>query len=228
MSDDAPESGRLRRVAVIGSGAVALLAIGFGIWHFASNDEPAPKRRVVETVQLKLLPPPPPPPPPPKVEKPPEPPKPMEQPKIQENKQVEKPKERDEPPPQPLALDAKGGAGSDAFGLGSRPGGADYIGGAGGGGRGGFGGYASLIQSAIQDALKKDERLRSGRYRISLSVWLSSAGKPERVALNSTTGDRAVDERIEQALLAMPPLRDAPPREMPQPVRLRIDARPTN
>jgi hypothetical protein len=182
---------------------------------------------VVETVQLKLVPPPP-PPPPPKVEKPPEPPKAMEQPKMKEDKPVEKPKEKDEPPPQPLALDAKGAAGSDAFGLAGRPGGADYIGGSGGGSGSRFGGYASLIQSQIQDALKKDDRLRNGRYRISLSVWLSPAGRAERVALNSTTGDREMDEHIQQALLAMPPLRDAPPRDLPQPVRLRIDARPTN
>jgi hypothetical protein len=205
-----------------------VLLLGVGIWQLAPNRDRAPPRRVVDTVQLKLIPPPPPPPPPPKVEKPPEPPQAIEQPKVREDKPVEKPKERDEPPPQPLALDAKGGAGGDAFGLAGRPGGADYIGGGSTSGGSRFGGYANLIQSQIQDALKKDERLRNGRYRISLSVWLSAAGKPERVALISTTGDQDIDERIQQALLAMPPMRDAPPRDLPQPVRLRIDARPTN
>lgn len=84
------------------------------------------------------------------------------------------------------------------------------------------------MQSQIQQTLQKDERLRHGRYRLSLSVWLTAAGKPERVALTSTTGDSEIDQRIQQVLAAMPALRDAPPRDMPQPIRLRIDARPAN
>lgn len=82
MSGDAQDNGRLRRASVIGGATAAMLAIGLGIWHFAQGGDAAPKRRVIETVQLRLVPPPPPPPPPPKAEKPPEPPKPLDQPKI--------------------------------------------------------------------------------------------------------------------------------------------------
>ncbi len=200
-----------------------LLGAGYGVYHFVSG-ESGPKKHVMEVVTLKLVePPPPPPPPPPPVQKPPEPQKMLEQPK--DEKPLDKPKEADKPP-EPLALDAKGGPGSNSFGLGGRPGGDSLIGGNGGGGGSRFGWYASIIQKQIQDALQKDDKLRNGRYRVSLAVWLSASGKPDRVKLISTTGNRDIDDHIQQALAEMPALPQAPPHDMPQPVNLRIDAKP--
>ena len=223
--NDSGERKRLwpRYAAFIGI-VLVLGGAAYEAYRLASTDDSSPKRKMVETVTMRLIAPPPPPPPPP-VERPPEPQKMMEQPKIPENKPLDKPKEPDAPPPQ-LAVDAKGGAGSDSFGLAGRPGGSDLIGGSGGSGGGKFGWYAGMIQTQIQQALQKDERLRGGKYRVSLAVWLSTAGKPERVLVTRTTGNRELDELVQQALATMPPLPQAPPRDMPQPVSLRIDARP--
>jgi protein TonB len=108
--------------------AVVLLAAGYGIASVIGGDT-TPRKRVMETVALKLIAPPP---PPPKQEPPPPPPKLVEPQKIDPPiDKPEAPKPADAPPPGPLALDAKGGAGSDSFGLGGKPGGADFTGGGG-------------------------------------------------------------------------------------------------
>ena len=105
---------------------LVFLAGAFGVYHVVTGD--SPKKRVLDTVAIKLVPPPPPP-----KDPPPEPPKLVEQQKIEPpiDKPMDAPK--DEPPPGPLALDAKGEAGNDAFGLGGKVGGADFMSGGGGG-----------------------------------------------------------------------------------------------
>ncbi len=193
------------------------------------NDDTAPKKRVTETIALKLVPPPP--PPPPKQEPPPEPPKLVEQ-KIEPP--VDKPDDRpkdEAPPPGPLALDAQGGAGSDAFGLAAKPGGTDFlIGGNGGGGRGTavnrFGHYASLMQDQIGRRLHQDDKLDVSQFRATIRVWVSESGKVEKVEFARTTGDGQLDQRIEEVIGTMPVLPEAPPKEMPQPVIVRIGATP--
>ena len=213
-----------RRGGIAVALALVALALGYGLYRVVHNAS-GPQRRVQEIVTLRLIQPPPPPPPPPQIPKPPEPQKMLEQP--QEQKPMQRAKAEDhKPPPQPLALDAKGGPGSDSFGLGGRPGGSDLIGGD-GGGTSRFGWYADIVQTQIQDALQKDEKLRTGEYRIVLSVWLSSDGRATRVKLVHSTGDHAVDSRIEELLADLPALPQAPPHDMPQPVDLRIDARAT-
>jgi TonB family protein len=212
------------------AGIVVAVFLG-GAFYIVSvvTDDSAPKKRVVETIALKLVPPPP--PPPPKQEPPPEPPKMVEQ-KIEPP--VDKPDDRpkdDAPPPGPLALDAQGSAGSDAFGLGARPGGTDFlIGSNGGGGRGTggnrFGHYASLMQDQIGRRLHQDDKLDISRFRATIRVWVSDAGKVEKVELSRTTGDDQLDQRIEQIIDTMPILPEAPPKEMPQPVIVRIGATP--
>lgn len=205
-----------------------LAAAGFGIFEFVSG-ESSGKKRVVETVQLRLIPPPP----PPKVEPPPEPPKIVEQ-KIQPpvNKPDDKPKEDkpEQPPPGPLALDAKGGPGSDAFGLGGKPGGSDYLDqkGSGIGGDGGngmrWGRYANLVTDQIAKRLHEDELLDSSKFRGSVKIWLTSVGKIDHVEMLHSTGDAKVDDRIQESISTMPPIPEAPSPEMPQPLKVRITA----
>ncbi len=223
MIKDKPPDHRqiLRRRAIVAVLALLVVGAGYGAYRWIATMSSGPSKHVMEVVTLKLIQPPPPPPPPP----PPVPPPPPEA------KMIEQPKETPDKPkaaeaPQPLALDAKGGPGSDSFGLGGRPGGAPLIGGGVGGGAGSkFGWYANLIQSEIQQVLQKDEKLGSSRYGITVAVWLSPSGRPERVKLLNTTGNHDIDQRIEQTLSAMPTLPQAPPQDMPQPVNLRIDSR---
>lgn len=211
----------LRRGAIAAVIAIAFIGAGYGVYRFISSAGSGANRHVMEVVTLKLIQPPPPPPPPP-VQRPPEPPKMLAQPLDQ--RPQDKPKAADKPP-LPLALDAKAGPGSDSFGLGGRPGGSDLIGSNSGGGGSRFGWYANIVQDQILRALQKDDKLRISQYRITVSVWLSSTGRPDRVKLINSTGNAEVDSRIEQTLAAMPSLPDAPPKDMPQPVNLRIDAR---
>jgi len=196
--------------------ALVLLAGGFGIYHIVTGE--SPRKRVLETVAIKLVQPPP-----PEVKPPPEPPKMVEEQKIEQP--VDKPMDapRDEPPPGPLALDAKGDAGSDAFGLGGKLGGADFLGGGGGGTR--FGHFAILMQTSISKSIHDDEKLNAEKFRATVKVWLSEAGKIQRVQVMHTSGDVTTDSRIEQVIAAMPALPEAPPKDMPQPIVVRIGAR---
>jgi hypothetical protein len=206
--------------------AAALIAVFAGgaftiarVMHSGSAEAP---KKLVETIHLQLVPPPPLPPPPPQpIVKPPEQQKFMEQPKLA-SKPVDKPP--DAPKAAALSTDIKG-PGGDSFGLSGSSGG-NTIGG-GGQDTGKFGWYASIIQTEIQSLLQKDDKLRAGRYRVTLSIWLSPSGKPDRVKLLNATGDGNVDKEIEEQLAAMPALREAPPHDMPQPVNLRIEGRPS-
>jgi hypothetical protein len=196
--------------------AVAVLAAGYGIAHVVNGDS-TPRKRVMDTVALRLVPPPPPPKEPP----PPPPPKMVEKQKI--DPPVDKPqapKPAEAPPPGPLALDAKGGAGGDSFGLGGKPGGADYTGG--GGTR--FGHYAILAQTQIQKRLREDEKLAAAKFHGTLKIWFSAAGAVARVEMLHGTGDAELDERIRQAIATMPGLPEAPPSDMPA-MLVRVGAR---
>jgi TonB family protein len=137
------------------------------------------------------------------------------------DKPVDAPK--DEPPPGPLALDAKGGPGSDSFGLGGKQGGADFLSGGGGGTR--FGHYAGLMNDVITKSLHNDDKLNSAKFRATIKVWVTDSGKVLRVQVLHTTGDPNTDSRIEQVIAAMPSLPEPPPKDMPQPVVVRIGAR---
>lgn len=214
----------IRRGAV----AAALLAVfaggAFTVSQLMHSGAEAPKK-VIDTVRLQLIQPPPPPPPPPQPQPPP-PPQPkqfLEQPKLAD-KPVEKPPEA--PKAAALSTDLKG-PGSDNFGL-SGSGNGDTIGGGGGDQDAGkFGWYASIIQTQVQALLQKDDKLRSGRYRVILSIWLAPDGKAQRIKLVNATGDTSLDGEIQEQLASMPPLSSAPPQDMPQPVNLRIEGRPS-
>ncbi len=202
------------RVAVIVG--VVLLAAGYGIASVVGGGE-APRRRVMETVAIKILPPPP----PPKTEPPPPPPKLVEPPKMQPpmDKPPDEPKPADAPPPGPLALDAKGGAGSDSFGLGGKPGGADFTGG--GGSR--FGHYGSVVSAQIKRWLAENDKLAGTKYRGTVKVWLSASGAVSRVEILHGTGSSDLDGRLQQAIASMPAVPEAPPSDLPAMI-VRIDA----
>jgi periplasmic protein TonB len=217
MNTQPPKKSHKRDYRVAAIVAVTVLAAGYGIAHVIGGDT-TPRKRVMDTVALKLITPPP---PPPKQEPPPPPPKLVEKQKIDPPiDKPEAPKPMDAPPPGPLALDAKGGAGNDAFGLGGKPGGADFTGG--GGTR--FGHYAILAQAQITRRLREDEKLSSAKYHGTLKIWFSAAGAVARVELLHGTGDADLDERIRQAIASMPSLPEAPPSDMPA-MLVRVGAR---
>jgi len=217
-----------RRYMAAGAMVLVFLSAGYGVYRLV-NGEASPRKRVIGVMALKLVPPPP--PPPPKEEPPPPPPKMVEQKIEPPPAPDDTPKDEASPPDAPLALDTQGSAGNDAFGLAGKPGGMPLLlggngGGSGGGGGNGFGHYASLMQDQIGRRLREDDKLSTNKFRATIRVWLSPAGKVDRVQVLRTTGDTQTDTLIERAIGSMPVMPEAPPKEMPQPVIVRVGALP--
>jgi protein TonB len=226
---------RRRTIAIAaGVGAIALLGAAIRLL-FTGNDMPAP-RKAPEIKLVTILPPPPPPPPPP----PKAPEKkmidqtPVKQ-EIPEEKPIDTPKEApkpkdspkaDEPPPGPLALDAKAAGPGDSFNLGGKPGGRGILGGGGGGGGGSrWGWYASIVQQQIESALRANARTRNAVMQIQVRLWVDASGRVSRSQLISSSGNPELDAAIRNEVLPGITLREPPPKDMPMPIVARISER---
>jgi len=184
----------------------------------------APKKKQVQ--QISLVKPQMPPKPPPEPEK-------VEQPKIKEDlavpKEEPKPEDNSPPPDAPLGLDAAATAGSDAFGLAARPGGRDITtigettGKGTGPGRGGMGTYSSHLQSLVQERLNREERLRKAEYRSTVELWIEPDGRVGRVEIAGTTGNPDTDDLLRKSIAGA--RLNAPPENLPQPVKVRVTSR---
>lgn len=221
IDGDAPNAMKVwaKRILLILLGLAILAAIGYGISQLTSGGAPQKK----QITKIKLLPdtPPPPPPPPPK-----EPPK--EQPK-EAPKEVPKevPKPAEVPPAENLKMEGAAGDGPSPFASGQVTN--DYKGGdvktIGSDGGAKFNWYAGLVKSKIEDALEKDKTITEGQYKLVVSVWLKTNGDVEKVELLQSDAKAEVEAAVKAALKNMPPMREAPPEGMPQPIKLRISAR---
>lgn len=209
-------SQRWRRLVPLLSGiAIVIVVIAALLWVIRSmRQEPEQaKRPVAQTIKLIRPPPPPPEPPPP----PPPPEEKIEEPLPQETPE-EAPPVEDAPATDQLGLDAEGVAGADGFGLAARQGGRDLLstGGA------AFAWYTGSLKDRILEILSEDERIRRGKYQVTVSVWVRNDGVIEQIKLRSTSGDPRIDQAIEETLRRMQRAQQAPPPDMPQPVTLRI------
>ena len=213
----------LKRAGII-LGLLVVIALVVVVIRNLMTDTGPRKKQAVQ--QISLLKPPPPPPPKPE-QKPPEP-----QVKKEEVKMPEPDKPPDpqpaqaDPPPGPdLGVDAAGAGNGDSFGLVGKPGGKDIttIGSGGGGNR--FTWYAGLVQGEIQKILARNAKLRGAEFKATVKVWLSGDGKVQRSELSNSTGNTETDELIRVALTELPQLREMPPSDMPQPIRLRVTSR---
>ncbi len=207
---------RLRRHMPLLAGAALLLVLSLAVWfglRKVLDGGQAQSKKMIQ--QISLIQPPPPPPPPKVEEKPPE-------PKIKDEVKLnEPPPEKNDqapPPGKELGVDADGGAGGDGFGLIGRKGGRDLL----GGGR--FGWYGSQVKAGIYDVLMGDDHTRKARYSVVVKVWVAASGKVQRVELEGTSGNPEIDTSITHALTGVH-VADAPPEDLPQPIRIRIAAR---
>lgn len=169
-------------------------------------------------------------PPPPR-----EPPKPPEPDKIEEQNREEVKLEEAQPTPEQtqsdgpapgdqLGLDAEGGAGGDAFGLAARKGGRDITTlGSGGVDRQGW--YGRVIARHFEEGLRRAKELNGSTFNVVLNVWFDDAGRVRQVRLARGSGDGEVDRVIQEELHNLPPLREALPEDLPQPVRVRVASR---
>jgi protein TonB len=194
---------------------VALLALfAWGVKSLLSGKADRPRKP--PTVTLLPDKPPPPPPPPKEEKKPP--------PKVdQKDVKVEPPKE---PMPQaqnePLKMEGMAGDGPSAFAAGSVN--QEYVGGTVGGKmQQGF--YADRLQRHLQAELNRKQKLRESDYRVTIRVWVARDGAIEKAELTQSTGRPSLDQLLHDALLQVGAMREAPPENMPQPIRIRVTAR---
>lgn len=211
----------------LGAGVAVVVGIAVVAFLFFGGED-RQVRKVPEVMMVRVQPLPPPPPPPKMIEQPkmveqtpvrinePKPDKPMDKP-------MDKPK-ADAPPPGPLALDAKGEGPGDAFNLGGKEGGMGILGGGSGGGSR-WGWYAAIVQTQIEDAMRKNNKTKNASARTVLRVWCDATGHIERVQLVSSTSDAEVDRAIEHEVLGGMTLRQPPPKDMPMPIVVRMSAR---
>jgi len=148
-----------------------------------------------------------------------------------EKVEVQAPQQANAPADNTLGVDEEGGAGEDSFGLAAKKGGRDIImlgnqtedkpAAA----RIDFTFYMGTLQHQLQDEMNKKDRIRHGSYRVELKLWIARDGAIDRFELLGSTGDAATDEAIQLAMADIPRLRQPPPPDMPQPIRIRLTSR---
>lgn len=199
-------------VLTVVSTAIVALIIGF-------QEEAPVKRKMVQQISLIQ-----PPPPPPKIEQPPPPPQ-EEEVKLDEQEPDPEPvpdTAADQPPAgELLGLDADGGAGGDAFGLIGKKGGRSLL----SGGGNPFAWYAGILQQDILERLYSEDRVRKKKYSVRVKLWITPEGAVKKFELVDSSGNREVDESLRIALADIDRVRELPPQEMPQPIRVRISSR---
>jgi periplasmic protein TonB len=208
------KTGSRRNAVLIGIAAIALLAvIGFGLKSLLGG----PGGKQPRAPKISLLPATPPPPPPPKEEKKPEPPKEQKEVKMQPVEQKQAPA-----PDNTLKMEGPAGNSPSPIQAGTvtnenlvKP----EI-----GGGNPFAAYTSLMQKFLQDELARNRALTGKEYRISVMLWLDSAGRIEKINLTQSSGNPQTDALIRTALTSMPALK-TPPENMPRPVGVRINSR---
>lgn len=218
---------RSRALIVWLAAGVFLAGSGWGLFRYLSQPSKAARPKAQQIAVLRQQPPPPPPKP---QEKPKEPELKKEEVKLPDPTPEPKAADNEPPPAENLGVDAQGGAGSDGFGLQGRPGGRDIttIGGTGNGtglGRAQFAFFTGLVQSHLQEALGRNKRLRASDYRATVRVWFADDGRVQRVELVDGTGDAEVDAVLRQTIADAAPLKQPPPRDLPQPVKLQVTSR---
>ena len=87
-----------------------------------------------------------------------------------------------------------------------------------------LGAYIGVIQTDIQNALKKVAKARRGDYRVAVRLWVDASRTIQRAEIDGSTGDPARDSSIAGALKGLVLSQQAPP-NTPQPIRFMIAIR---
>lgn len=200
-------------------GLVIAVMLGLGLKDLLVSDKPAKKPKLQQITLIK------PPPPPPPEKKQPEPEIKKEEVKIDQPKPDEQPKPADSEPPagKDLGVDADGSGSGDGFGLVGRKGGRDLLAGTGGK----YAGYTVPVAQQINEQIS--EYMRKHRlafnYRIQVRIWIAKDGHVEKFELSGSTGNPETDSSIKQALAGLSSIKERPPDDMPQPIKLRLTSR---
>lgn len=84
--------------------------------------------------------------------------------------------------------------------------------------------YADAARRTLTEALRADDALTDVDYRLSIRLWVTANGVPDRAEILTGSGDAARDLRFVKRTMAtmLPP----PPDQLPQPMRLEFSVRP--
>lgn len=209
---DGPETEAAKWLKRIGTTLFFILLLA-GVWMVVKSlmyGQPG-KRKSATSVRIVVpdLPPPPPP---------------REQPNEQQKEiKIDQPKPQEAPQPAAEVLKMEGAAGNGASPFAAGTVNKDYI-----GGKvepGAYRWYTDQIKARIEEAIAAQKDLDRVQYRLIVHVWLARDGRVERAELQGSTGDKAIDKLIRKALTGMGSIAEAPPADMPQPVKLRITSK---
>ena len=170
--------------------------------------------------QEQLIPislPPPPPvatPPPPKEE-------------VREDKQVDE-KEDQAPEPEPAVTSAAAGKGAGGIQIAKGNGAGFFRKPVNTDGQTKWKGFSSQVAKTIEDALRRNPATKTAAGSAPVvRVWTDANGRITRVSVESSTGNTAVDNVINQGLVGLQ-CPGVTPADMPQPIRLRITLKRPN
>ena len=199
-------------------GVAVLGLIVYGALRMMKNSSLAPPPR---EQTITVIPQAPPPPPPPKEEPPPPP---EEQPKLEEPTPKDEPQQdqadADQAPAgDDLGVDANGSGSGDGCGLVGKKGGRGLVG---GGDRNRW--FAGRVQQELQRTLAESEAMRGLKYSMVIKLWFKADGAVDRFDLQGLLPDAKSDAAFRQVVGALK-LAEAPPEDMPQPIRLRVVSR---
>jgi len=218
--------GRLARIARLSVGLVLAIAVAGLVWTALKNTPPPGRHAIRYVTRVEISPPPPPP------LRPPEPEKQFQSLNERQQTLVEPPsaQQRQKPPSQLSPLTAPAGSGSNPYGLQVGSGTGDIVesperteqvASAGFG----FAAYGHVVASQVRAALQRDEKLRYGHFLVEVSLWVDASGRVTQVRMTTSSGDAATDSALTRALLGLS-VGQLPPRDMPQPIRLRARGEP--
>jgi len=226
LAEEEIEQSALGRALRVGGGLVLLAAVVAGLVFIVQGlggEAKAPARQVTKITVLDV--PPPPPPPPPKEEPKREPPK--EAPK---EVKLDQPKPVEQPPQdqaEQLKMEGKAGDGPSPFASGTVLN--EYKGGeiGAGGNRLQFAFYTNVLQRHVQGSLARKPEIKRADYRVMVRIWLHTDGSILRVELVESTGNDGLDTSLRTAFRSLAPVPEAPPKNLPQPITVRITNRVT-
>lgn len=181
---------------------IVLIALCVAMWFAATYHTTVLKKEAPVSMLMPVQAPPP-PPPPPKEPTPQETEVPLNQP-ITPQQQTTK--------DNAVTENAEAQIGSDAYGIGSGSGEGTH--GSGMAGMFDRGPYAAYLGQVIHQALNDNPVLRKKSFRVTIALWLTAAGKINKVELRSSTGSDEYDRELKSVLEGLAPLSQPPPQSV--------------
>ena len=81
--------------------------------------------------------------------------------------------------------------------------------------------YATAVEYAIQNALRREQMLRNSNYRIDMNVWVTPTGGVQHFEFLALSGNGKLHDTI-AAVVRQVTVGQAPPYDLPQPVHIQI------